>query len=171
MRMFFSILAVLIFVVKASAAGTNAPESSKAGSLAPVKIGTLDATNYYDQTMIVTGKVVQVTIRPSVTFLNLDKPHPDSPFTVVIFHGKSSFYGNANALKGKSIEIRGKIKNFHDKPEIALDSTNQITVLGVTNLSLLLQPPGESTTNTPATPSPTKAPPAAPSTNDIPEIL
>jgi hypothetical protein len=89
----------------------------------------------------------------------------------VIIHGKSSFYGNANALKGKSIEIRGKIKNFHDKPEIALDSTNQITVLGVTNLSLLLKPPGESTTNTPAMPSPTKAPPAALSTNDIPEIL
>ena len=87
----------------------------------PLKIGTADAANHYDQEMIVTGKVAQVTIRPTVTFLNLDKPYPDSPFSVVIFHGHSSFYGDANALKGKSIEIKGKVTNYHDKPEIALD--------------------------------------------------
>ena len=79
--------------------------------------------------MIVTGKVVQVTIRPTITYLNLDDKYPDSPFTVVIFHGHSSFYGDANVLKGKSIEVNGKIKNYHDKPEIALDSTNQLTCL------------------------------------------
>ena len=120
MRILLLIFAALAIVVKASAAGTNA------ASL--LKIGAADATNHYDQEMIVTGKVVQVTIRPTVTFLNLDKKHPDSPFQVVIFHGKSSFYGDANALKGKSIEIKGKIKNYQDKPEIALDSTNQLTV-------------------------------------------
>jgi DNA/RNA endonuclease YhcR with UshA esterase domain len=162
MKTILSILIAAIFAIKLSAADTNAP--------APLKIGTLEATNYYDKEMIVTGKVAQVTIRPSVTFLNLDQPHPDSPFTVVIFHGHSSFYGDANKLKGKSIEIKGKIKNYHDKPEIALDSTNQLTVVGVTNLSLFLNPP-VATTNAPAIPSPTKAPPVAPSANGIPEIL
>lgn len=165
------ILIASMLAVKASAADTNAPASSKAGSPVPLKIGALEATNYYDQTMIVTGKVAQVTIRPSVTYLNLDKKFPNSPFAVVIFHGKSSFYGDANALKGKSIEIRGKIKNYHDKPEMSLDSTNQLTVLGVTNLSLLLNPPGASMTNAPTTSSPTNAPSAAPSTNSFPEIF
>jgi DNA/RNA endonuclease YhcR with UshA esterase domain len=164
MKIFFAVLFVAAtFAIKLQAADTNAP--------APLKIGTLAATNYYDQTMIVTGKVAQVTIRPSVTFLNLDQPHPDSPFTVVIFHGKSSFYGDANVLKGKSIEIRGKIKNYHDKPEMVLDSTNQLTVLGVTNLSLFLAPHGISATNAPAVSSPANAPPSAPSTNGLPEIM
>lgn len=159
---------LLIFIaatltIKLSAADTNAS--------APLKIGALAATNYYDQTMIVTGKVAQVTIRPAVTFLNLDQPHPDSPFTVVIFHGKSSFYGDAHVLKGKSIEIRGKIKNYHDKPEMVLDSTNQLTVLGVTNLSLFLAPHRTSAATVPAISSPTNAPPPAPSTNSISEIM
>jgi DNA/RNA endonuclease YhcR with UshA esterase domain len=160
-----TILTILIatFVIKLSAADTSAP--------APLKIGALAATNYYDKEMIVTGKVAQVTIRPTVTFLNLDEPHPDSPFTVVIFHGHSSFYGDANKLKGKSIEIKGKIKNYHDKPEIALDSTNQLTVLGVTNLSLFLNPSAAPTIIVPAISSPTKAPPSAPSTNNLPEIM
>ena len=159
MKTFLSILVAATLAIRLSAADTNAP--------APFKIGTLEATNFYDQTMIVTGKVAQVTILKSVTFLNLDQPHPDSPFTVVIFHAHSSFYGDANALNGKSIEIKGKIKNYHDKPEIALDSTNQLTVIGVTNLSLLLNPPKSPTTSVPAISS-TNAPLVAPSTNSIP---
>ena len=94
-----------------SAQEIHTPAPAAAGTGAALKIGTADADKYYDQTMIVTGKVAQVTIRPTVTFLNMDKAYPDSPFTVVIFHGHSSFYGDANALRGKSVEIKGKIKS------------------------------------------------------------
>ena len=146
--------AAVLSVFQLHAADTNAP--------VPLKIGALEATNYYDQEMIVTGKVAQVTIRPTITFINLDKRFPESPFAVVILHGHSSFYGDANALRGKSIEIEGKIKNYHDKPEIVLDSVKQLTVVGVTNLDLLLNPP--------SAPAPTNAPPAAPITN-FPAIM
>jgi DNA/RNA endonuclease YhcR with UshA esterase domain len=151
MRTSLSIFVVLIIAIKLSAADTNTP--------ALLKIGTGEAGKHYDQEMIVTGKVVQVTIRPKVTFLNLDKPFPNSPFTVVIFHGHSSYFGDANALRGRSIEIRGKIKNYNDKPEIALDSTNQLTVLGSTV-----------STNVPAVTQPTNAPSPTESTN-FPEIM
>jgi len=164
MKTFFSfLLGGLMLAIKLSAADTNAAVLPKTNGLALLKISATDATNHYDQTMIVTGKVVQVTIRPSVTFLNLDKPYPHSPFAVVIIHGKSSYFGDANALKGKSIEIRGKIKSYHGKPEIMLDSTNQLTVLNFTNSIVL--------TNAPAIPSPANAPPDGASTNSIPEIL
>jgi len=164
MRTLLFILAVLTFAVKASAADTNAT--------ALLKIGAADAASHYDQEMIVTGKVAQVTIRPTVTFLNFDKPFPNSPFSVVIFHGHSSFYGNANALKGKSVLIKGKIKNYQDKPEIVLDSTNQLTVFdskGVNITSIILQ----STNSAPVTPQAPKAapvPPAVMETN-FPEIM
>jgi DNA/RNA endonuclease YhcR with UshA esterase domain len=164
MQAFLSILAVLALTLEASAADTNAAAS--------MKIGTADAASHYDQEMIVTGKVAQVTIRPTVTFLNLDKAFPDSPFSVVIFHGRSSFYADANAMKGKSIEIRGKIKNYQNKPEIVLDNMNQLTVFdskGVNITSTILQ----STNSAPATPRAPKAapvPPAATETN-FPEIM
>ena len=45
--------------VRLSAAETNNP--------ALLKISAFDATNYYDREMIVTGKVAQVTIRPTMT--------------------------------------------------------------------------------------------------------
>ncbi len=146
MKMIFPIFVAVTFAIKLSAADTNAPALSK--------ISATEAASHYDQEMVVTGKVAQVTIRPTVTFLNLDEPYPHSPFAVVIFHGHSQFFGDANALKGKSIEIRGKIKNYRDKPEIVLDTTNQLTVLNFTNSIIL-----------------SNAPPAKLSTNSFPEIM
>jgi len=171
MKIFFPIFIAATITIKTIAADTNAPALPKTADSALQKIGTAEAANYYDKTVIVTGKVAQVTIRPKVVFLNLDKSYPDSPFTVVIFRGHSSFYGDANALRGKSIEIKGKVVNYHDKPEIALDNTNQLTVLGVTNLSLLLAPKVATLkTNAPAILPMTNPPPVMQTTN-LPEIM
>jgi DNA/RNA endonuclease YhcR with UshA esterase domain len=169
MRTFIFISAVFAFALGLSAQETNSAAQPETNSLVALKISAADATNFYDREMIVTGKVAQVTIRPTVTFLNLDKKYPDSPFSVVIIHGHSQFFGDANALKGKSIEIKGKITNYKDKPEIALDSTNQLTVFdssGKVITPTILQRAG-------ATPisSPTNSPPVAPSTNNFPEIF
>jgi len=161
MRIFLSLLLVLTVANQLPAADTNAPAS--------MKIGAADADKYYDQVMIVTGKVAQVTIRPTVTFLNFDKPFPNSPFSVVIFHGHSSFYGDANALKGRSVEIRGKIKNYHDKPEIALDNTNQLTVFGPPIPTIA--PAETRPTNAPAMSPPATPPPPATESTNLPEIM
>jgi DNA/RNA endonuclease YhcR with UshA esterase domain len=91
---------------------------------------------------------------------------------MVIFHGRSSFYGDANALNGKSIEIRGKITSYHDKPEIALERADQLAVFdsnAVNITSTILQ----STNRAPEklqTPNAVPVPPAT-ATNSIPEIM
>ena len=167
MRTFLPILAVLTIAIRLPAAETNSLTGTNSGATAVFKIGAADAAKYYDQTVVVTGKVAQVTIRPAVTFLNFDKPFPNSPFSVVIFHGHSSFYGDANALKGRNVEIRGKIKNYHDKPEIALDNTNQLTVFGPPIPAASPAPPAKSPAISPPT---NNLPPAAGSTN-LPEIM
>ncbi|HTV42026.1 MAG TPA: hypothetical protein VMF08_15695 [Candidatus Sulfotelmatobacter sp.] len=101
-----------------------------ADSSAPMKIGALDATNFYGQEMIVTGRVAQVSIRPSIVFLNMEKPYPKSPFTLVIFSKATNQFGNLKAFKGESIEARGKIVNYHNRPEMVLEKANQIKVTG-----------------------------------------
>jgi DNA/RNA endonuclease YhcR with UshA esterase domain len=158
MRTFLSILVVLTVAIRLSAADTNAPALPKTSASAPLKIGTAEADKYYDQEMIVTGKVAQVTIRPKVIFLNLDRPHPDSPFTVVIFPG--TYLADVKALDGKAVEIKGKIKNYHDKPEIVLDGTDQLTVLDST-----------ASTNAPAATHPAHAPPPSTGSTNFPDIM
>ncbi len=149
----FPILMLVVVAARLGSAQTNSVTPSTTNMSVPV-IGAAEATNYYDQDVVVTGKVAQVSIRPSITFINLVKRYPDSPFAVVIIAGRSHFHGNANALRGQAIEIKGKVTNYHGRPEMLLNETSQLTVVGVTNLALFLQPKSDSTaTNATATPA------------------
>jgi len=105
----------------ASADPTNAP--------APIRIGASQADKHFDEIAVVTGKVAQVTFRPKVVFLNIDKPFPDAPFTVVIMAKDTNCFGDLKALEGKSVEISGKIKEYKNSAEIVVASTNQLKVV------------------------------------------
>ena len=107
------------------------PENTNNASqtVMPKKIGMAQAKNYYDETMVVTGKVVQVTVRPNVAFLNLDQPSPNSPFMAVIFEENMSQFGDLQKLKNQNVEISGAITEYHDKPEIVLESASQVKVV------------------------------------------
>jgi hypothetical protein len=96
----------------------------------PKKIGTAEASKYYEEAMVVTGKVAQVIIRPDVAFLNLDRPSPDSPFTAVIFEENIGQFGDLQKFKGQDVEVNGTLTEYHDKPEIILESPAQIKVVG-----------------------------------------
>ncbi|HTB84053.1 MAG TPA: hypothetical protein VK742_10400 [Candidatus Sulfotelmatobacter sp.] len=116
-----------ILTLRISAAETNAVVETN--DVAPAKIGTSEADKHYDQLMTVTGTVAQVNVRPTIVFLNLDKPHPDSPFTCVIFPAATNQFSDLKSLEGKSVEVTGKVKKFHDAPEMVLDHSNQLVVV------------------------------------------
>ncbi len=103
--------------------------AKSASTDAAKKISTLMATNHINETMVVTGKVAQVSVREKMVYLNIDKPYPDSPFTAVIFARATNGFGDFKLLKGKSVEIQGKVELYKEKPQIIINSTNQLKVL------------------------------------------
>lgn len=105
----------------AGAADTNAP--------GPIKIGTSAAAKHIDETVTVTGKVVQVTFRPKVVFLNFDAAFPQTPFNAVIMSQHTNQFGDLKALEGKQVEVTGKLKEFKDKPEMLLTRSNELQVI------------------------------------------
>ena len=96
----------------------------------PIKIGALEASKFYDELMIVTGKVAQVSTRPTITFINLDQPGRSSPFTAVIFPDNVGEFGDLQRFQGQNVEISGTITEYHGKPEIILETPNQIKMVG-----------------------------------------
>lgn len=95
----------------------------------PKEIGTADAASYYDESMIVTGKVVSVRVRSSIAMLNLDKPYPDSPFTAVVFQENFGKFGDLQKFKGHDVRLSGTITEYHDRPEMILESPQQIKIV------------------------------------------
>ena len=94
-------------------------------------IGTAEAANFYDETMTVTGKVVSVSVRPTITIISLDKPAPGSGFTAVIFDANTALFGDLSKLTNQNVELNGSISEYHKRPEMILESPSQIKVLPV----------------------------------------
>ncbi|HEV2330480.1 MAG TPA: S1/P1 nuclease [Verrucomicrobiae bacterium] len=94
----------------------------------PKEIGTAQAANYYDENMTVTGKVVDVSMRSSIAILDLDQPYPDSPMTAVVFDENFGRFGDFQKYDGHNVELSGTITEYHDKPEMVLESPRQIKI-------------------------------------------
>jgi hypothetical protein len=114
------VLAAFIVPYPAQADDTN--------GILPAKIAATAADKHCGENGIVTGKVVQVTIRPRAVFLNFERPYPDSPFTGVIFSRSTNQFGDLSSLTDKSVEISGMIVNYQNKPEIVLTNASQLTI-------------------------------------------
>jgi DNA/RNA endonuclease YhcR with UshA esterase domain len=120
MKLLWLVLVLATFAINLSADDTN--------TQGLMKIGTGDATNYFSKEMIVTGKVAQVSIRPGIVFINMDKPYPDSPFTLVIHPAATNQFGDLKALRGASVEATGIISDYRGRAEIVLSNANQLKV-------------------------------------------
>jgi DNA/RNA endonuclease YhcR with UshA esterase domain len=86
-----------------------------------------EAINHIGEFASVKGKVHQVYIssRGNI-FLNIVRIYPDNPFTEVIFKSDSDKFPNIKSFEGKTIIVTGQIKLYRNKPEIILNSPNQI---------------------------------------------
>lgn len=94
----------------------------------------LDSAKFYEGKVItVCAKVMDTYVskqEDATTFINFGNPYPYSTFTVVIFAKdlENFKYTPSEYLKGKNICVTGKVKLFKKKPEIIINSPEQIKV-------------------------------------------
>lgn len=95
----------------------------------PKTISSEQANKYYEETVTVTGKVAQVTVRPNVAFINLDGTGTSAPFTAVVFPDNMNEFGDLKRFENHNVEITGTVTEYRGKPEIILESAGQIRVV------------------------------------------
>ena len=120
-------IAVLISVL-ALACDLVSGQESKTNAIPP-KIPASEAKEHVNSEATVSGKVIELHKTAKLVQLNLDKPFPNQPFTVVIFATKTNLFSDLDKLKGKTIEVTGKITEYRDQPQIILSSTNQLKIV------------------------------------------
>jgi DNA/RNA endonuclease YhcR with UshA esterase domain len=97
----------------------------------PKKYTAAEAKNHIGEEAIVCGKVVSTfyadSVRGTPTFLNLDKPHPNQLFTIVIWaRYRDKFDKPEVKYKGKEICVTGKIEEHRGTPQIEAREPAQI---------------------------------------------
>ena len=76
-----------------------------------------------------TGVVAQVSVRPSLVFLNFDRAYPSNLFTAIIRNKNTNEFENLSALRGKAVAVKGQIRDYNGKPEMELTGKSQLEVL------------------------------------------
>lgn len=118
-----AILISLLGLLSASALGQETKTN------ASVQIPATEAKQHINSEATVTGKIVEVNKTAKVVHLNFDQPFPNQPFEAVIFATRTNLFPEVDQLKGKTVEVTGKITEYHNRAEIILNNTNQLKVV------------------------------------------
>ena len=124
-------LALLLFALAGQAqnSATNPPATNAPAARTLISIPAREARDHTNSEAIVTGVIAEVHQGGSVVHLNFDKPFPNQTFTAVIFGKQISLFPELDQLKGKTVEVTGKIVEYNRRPEIVLNGTNQLRVI------------------------------------------
>jgi DNA/RNA endonuclease YhcR with UshA esterase domain len=114
--LFFSLCAPLL----AEEAKTNSP---------PPIIQASEAKGHIGINAVVAGKIVEVNKAAKIVHLNFEKPFPKQPFEAVVFGRSTNQFPDLDQLKGKNVEVSGKITDYQGRAQIVLESTNQLKVV------------------------------------------
>ena len=99
-------------------------------SFAQQKISAKDAVYYIGDTVTVVDTVSGVYLSKSgIYFLNMGDQFSNNAFTAVIFNSDASKFHDLKSLEGNVIEVTGRVKFYHGKPEIVVEKREQLRVI------------------------------------------
>ena len=99
--------------------------------LSAADIPAAEAKDHIGETGSVCGKVAGTRYldQSGITFLNFDKPYPDSPFTAIIRDANRAKFGKPEeTYLNKDLCVTGKIEEYNKKPQIILTDPAQVKV-------------------------------------------
>jgi len=106
---------------------TSVADDAKTNS--PVRVTASEAKSNIGTNAIVTGKIAEVNKNERIIRLNFDEPYPKNTFTAVIFPDHMNLFPDVEKLQNKTVEVSGKIAAYRERPQIVLNSTNQLKVI------------------------------------------
>ena len=123
------VLSALLGLSASNLRAADAKSDSSPKTNAPVNITATEAKKHVGEDAVVTGTIAEVNKSASLVRLNFDKPYPDNVFTGVIFSRNTNDFPEVEKLKGKTVELSGKIAEYRNRPQIVINSTNQVKVI------------------------------------------
>ncbi|MBK8981723.1 MAG: hypothetical protein IPM38_05220 [Ignavibacteria bacterium] len=98
-------------------------ESNLKGITAP------EIKNHIGEIVTVNDIVTGVHVTEKVAYLNFGNKFPKNDFSGVVFAGKYELFGDLNVFNNKRVEITGNVSIFRNKPQIILNSPDQIKII------------------------------------------
>jgi len=104
-----------------SSGATN--ENNLKGITAP------EIKNHIGEIVTLNDIVTGVHVTEKVAYLNFGNKFPKNDFSGVVFAGKYELFGDLNIFNNERVEITGNVSLFRNKPQIILNSPDQIKII------------------------------------------
>lgn len=104
------------------------------GRLQSQTVTVNEAANRIGEQLCVCAKVAGTHVtkgKSKVIYLNLEKPYPNSVFTVVIFEksAENFDYNPIEFLKNKFVCVTGKVTSYQNKAQMVVNGQDQIRII------------------------------------------
>lgn len=99
-------------------------------NFAQEKISAKDAANYIGDTVTVVDTVSSVYLsKTGIYFLYMGDQLSNNAFATVIFKSDASKFHDLEGLKGKVVEVTGRVKYYKGRAEIVVEKGEQIKIV------------------------------------------
>lgn len=95
---------------------------------APAVVPAKEAKTKVGETIVVEGRVAEVSKNERIIRLNLGAKYPKQDFTLVIFPRNFELFPDVEKLDGKTVRASGKVAEYQGRPQIVLERKDQLTV-------------------------------------------
>lgn len=96
----------------------------------PQQISTDSVQNYLGKYVTIVAKVTGVKETEKITYINLDGAYPNQKLTVVVFVGdRKKIKNDLKNYDGEQVKVTGNITMYKGKPQIKLESEDQIAIV------------------------------------------
>ncbi|MCB0728711.1 MAG: hypothetical protein KDD00_14710 [Ignavibacteriae bacterium] len=109
--------------------GENSEGQSQGNNNSIKVITSKEVKNHIGDSLVIRGLVADVYVSEKVSYLNFENRFPKNVFACAIFSSKTDAFGDLSKYKGKLVEVNGKISTFKNKPQVILNSPDQIKIL------------------------------------------
>lgn len=93
------------------------------------KITSKEVKQHIGDSLRITGFIADIYLGEKVAYLNFENKFPKNEFACAIFSGKFDEFGDLSKYKNKKAEVTGKITTYKNKPQIILESKDQLKII------------------------------------------
>ncbi|MFJ7884685.1 hypothetical protein ACIQYF_14500 [Pseudomonas sp. NPDC096917] len=89
-------------------------------------LSTTEASRHVGEKTTLCGRIVQIRETDKVTYLNFDKPYPNSTVTAIVWNEHAKNFSGVNQKTNSTVCIEGQISSYKGKPQITLRDRAQL---------------------------------------------
>lgn len=105
-------------------------QNSNSGEKSGMKIiSSQEVKLHIGDSLTIRGYVADIYLSDKVAYINFENRFPKNIFSCAVFENRLNDFGDLSKYKEQTVEVTGKITTYKNKPQVILNSKDQIRIV------------------------------------------